>query len=41
MLNFATGQRHENENNKRLIRLTVGEIVGIMVHLCDINGSAK
>lgn len=41
MLNLSTGQRYENEDNYLLIRLTVGEIVGILVHLYDIDGSTK
>lgn len=37
MLKLTICQRHEHEdNNKILIELTVGEIVG--VHLCDMLG---
>lgn len=42
MFNLTACQRCENENsNEILIRLTVDEIVGILTHICDTDGSIK
>lgn len=42
MFNLTACQRCENENsNEILIRLTVDEIVGILTHTCDTDGSIK